>query len=171
MTTATRYGLITGTALSAYTMVEFALGFHTTSPEIGQVSGYFSLLIPLVLIIAALWNRQDTNAVPLSWRDGIDTGFRIALIAGVLFAAFMAVYLAKINPHWIDLTVEWQRRQMILNGATDGQVSAFMAANEKRLALPGMIVMTLISTVTTGVVITLLTIPAVRRLFRTKDIR
>ena len=166
MTTATRYGLLTGVALSSYTLLEFALGFHTTSPEIGQVSGYFSLLLPFVFIITALWNHQNITRRPLPWRDGIDTGFRIALISGVLFTAFMALYLAKINPQWIDLMVEWQRRQMILNGATDGQVSTFMAANEKRLALPGMIVMTLVSTVTTGVMITLLAVPAVRLLFR-----
>jgi hypothetical protein len=52
------------------------LGFHTTSLEIGQYSGFFSVLIPIILISSALRELQEKNGILFPWKNGIEIGFK-----------------------------------------------------------------------------------------------
>lgn len=169
MNTELKYALLCGAGLSLWVLAEYALGFHSTSLEIGQYSGYFSILVPLILIYSALRDRQEKNGPQLSWKDGIDSGFRIAFYSGVLFTLFMIIYHVYINPEWIDATVEWQRKKLILGGATDDEIGRFTEMHRNMNSLAAQIITGFVGTTTIGVLITLIEIPVVRILGRQKS--
>ena len=64
------YGFLCGLAMSGWIMIEFLLGFHSTSFEIGRYSGYFSVIIPVVFIFVALRERQSQSKGILAVKEG-----------------------------------------------------------------------------------------------------
>lgn len=158
-----KYALLCGVGLSSWVLVEFMLGFHTTSLEIGQYSGFFSVLIPIILISSALRELQEKNDGLLPWKNGIEIGFRIAFFSSVIFTLFMILYHNVINPDWIDATVEWQRKKLILGGASDDEIGRFMNMHRRTNSLAMQIVTGFIGSITIGVIITLIEIPLIRK--------
>lgn len=156
--------------MSAWVLFEFALGFHTTSIEIGQYSGYFSLIFPLVFIYLALHSRQlhYNNTLPLI--EGINTGFRLSFFCAIILTLFFYIYNTYINPEWINATIEWQRKKLILSGATNDEIERFMQQNQTQNNSLGQAIMGFISVVGIGVLITLTEIPILRLLSRKKPL-
>ncbi len=163
-----KYAFLCGTGLSVWVLAEFALGFHTSSPEIGQYSGYFSILVPIILIFSALHDRQKQSGGPLAWKTGVDTGFRIAFFSALMFTVFMIIYRLYINPEWIELTIEWQRRKLILSGASDDEIGRFMASSRTMNSLPAQILTGFVGSTSVSVLITLIEIPLLRFFSKTK---
>lgn len=152
--------------MSVWTLIEFALGFHTTSPGIGQYSGFVSIIFPVVFIYVAIHDRQTDLKIPLPFFDGINIGFRLAFFSALLFTIFLFVYSTYINPDWIATTVEWQRKKLILNGATDDEIEKFMEQNRQMNNSLAQTIMTFISSTGIGVFITLIEIPIVKSLYK-----
>ncbi|NUN71369.1 MAG: DUF4199 domain-containing protein [Bacteroidetes bacterium] len=161
-----RYGLFSGAALSAWVLLEYMLGFHTTSLEIGQYSGYGSILILSAVLYTALREHQRAAHGVLTLRDAADTGFRIAIISALLITLFMAFYTTVINPDWIDATVEWQRRKLILGGATDAQISEFTEQHRTMNNAYGRAIVGFIGATGLGVALTVLITLILRLLHR-----
>lgn len=159
-----RYGFICAAGLSLWVLIEFALGFHTTSFDIGRYSGYLSFVVPVIVIFIALMEEQSITHHRISLKAGVNTGFQIAIISAVLFTLFMVIYNAYINPHWIDSLIEWQRRQLILGGATNDDIERFVEQNRRMNNAFGQGIMNFMGTTGIGVVITLIEIPIVRML-------
>ncbi|MFA5833669.1 MAG: DUF4199 domain-containing protein [Bacteroidota bacterium] len=157
-----RYGLLCGVEMSIWVLIEFALGFHTTSLEIGQYSGYVSVFIPIVVIYVALKEQQTTLNVVLPLKAGINTGFQIAIISAAIFTLFLFLYNNYINPEWIDAMVQWQRKKLILSGATDDEIGRFMDQNRKMNNSLGQGIMSFISSTGLGVFVTLIELPIIR---------
>ncbi|MEI7906819.1 MAG: DUF4199 domain-containing protein, partial [Bacteroidota bacterium] len=153
-----RYGFLCGAGLSAWVLIEFALGFHTTSLEIGQYSGYFSIIVPIVVIFTALREQQSRSNGFLSVKAGINTGFQIAIFSAAIFSLFLFVYNTYINPDWIISMVEWQRKKLILGGASDDEIGRFMQQNRRMNNTVGQGVMSFISSTGIGVLVTLVEI-------------
>jgi hypothetical protein len=158
-----RYGLLCGAGLNAWVLIEFALGFHTTSLEIGQYSGYVSFIVPLVVIFTALREEQSRSNGVLGIKEGINAGFQIAIYSAALFSLFLFVYNNYINPDWINLMVEWQRKKLILGGATDDEIGRFMQQNRSMNNSLGQGVMSFISSTGIGVLITVMEIFFIRQ--------
>lgn len=159
---ATFWGIACGLSMAVWVLIEFALGFHTTSLDIGRYSGYFSTILPITFIYVALAERQSFLDRKLPILDGITIGFRIALFSALILSVFLIVYNKFINPEWIELTVDWQRKQMILNGASNDDIARFIELNRHLNSVPGQFFAELISGTGLGVLITVVEIPAVR---------
>lgn len=149
-----RYGILCGLALSVWVLIEFALGFHTTSLEIGQYSGYISMIFPIVFIFVALKEQQSRSNGILFMKEGINVGFQIAILSAAIFTLFLHIYNNFINPDWIDMMVEWQRKKLILGGASDDEIERFMEQNRHMNNSFGQNIMSFIGTTGIGVVIT-----------------
>ena len=163
------YGIICGILMSCWVLVEYLFGFHTTSLDIGQYSGYFSILIPVIIIFIALYERQSFYRVDLQYIDGINIGFRIAIISSLVLTIFFYLYNKYINPDWIDRMIDWQRRQMIIQGAANDDVQAFINQNQHHYNAIGQAVMDFISWTGIGVFITLIEIPIVKYVFKQRS--
>lgn len=160
------YGIACGSTMSAWVLIEYALGFHTTSLEIGQYSGFVSFIFPIVFIFVAIHDRQSASLSKISWFDGINTGFRISFFAALFFTIFYIVYVNVINPEWLSATIEWQRKQLILSGASDDDIGKFMDQNRQMNSPLAQLIVGFISVTGLGVLVTLIEIPIVRKLFK-----
>jgi len=159
------YGILCGISMCAWVLVEFVLGFHTTAIDIGQYSDYVLILFPIIYIFLALQNRQRHYKNRLTFIDGINTGFRLAFFSALILTLFFYVYIVYINPDWIQAAIEWQRKKLLLSGATDDQIEQFMNRNRVYNNSLGQAVMEFISTVGIGVLVTLVEIPIVKKIF------
>ena len=162
------YGILCGLSMSAWVLMEFALGFHTTSIEIGQYSGYFSIVFPIIYIYLALHSRQAQHNNTLTAIEGINTGFRLSFFCAIVLTLFFYLYNAYINPDWINATIEWQRKRLIASGATDDEIGRFMEQNQTQNGSFGQTIMGFISVVGIGVLITLIEVPIIRKFFTTR---
>lgn len=153
-----RYGMMSGAGLCCWILVEFFLGFHTSILEIGQYSGYFSFLIPVVVIYVALKDQQRRFHGSLPIKVGINTGFQIAILSAFIYSLFLFLYNNYINPNWIDAMIDWQRRNLILSGATDDEIGRFMEQNRRMNGAVSQGIMSFISATGMGVFVTMIEI-------------
>ncbi len=113
-----KYGLITGLAVCLWTALQYALGFHTTRPELGAFTGFLSNLIPLVTLFLLLRRkRAGVYDGRLSLAAGIGAGLYASFIAALIVYSFLVSYTHFINPLWIEHALEtkvatWRAEQM-----------------------------------------------------------
>jgi hypothetical protein len=165
------YGIFSGVGMMAWVLIEYALGFHTTSLDIGEYSGYFSILIPIIFIYTALSDYQTKRNRAITFIEGINIGFKITLISALLFALFFYCYNKYINPDWIDLMIDWQRKKLILSGATNDQIEKFVEQNRYVNTAMGMALMEFFTSMAMGVIITLVEIPIVKKFSYSKQLK
>lgn len=120
-----KYGLIIGLGVAAWIMLEFALGFHGRNIQIGQYSGYVAGIIPIV----ALWfavgeKREKFYGGSMTIMQGLKMSFLISLLAGVIMAVFMFIYIQYINPAFIEYGLELQIEALRQQGLTEDEIQA-----------------------------------------------
>lgn len=102
-----KYGLISGTGVCLWIALEYALGFHTTRPNIGAITGFFSNLVPLVTLFLLLRAKRDAiYDGHLSLAAGIGSGLLASFTASLLVYTCLTAYSQFINPTWIDHALE-----------------------------------------------------------------
>lgn len=104
MSPAFKYGLLAGIGVCLWILAEFALGFHTTRPDIGDYTGWCSGVIPLVALALLLRQQQAEDRLTLA--RGLGTGLYASLVTGVVVYTFLLLYNQVINPGWMDTALE-----------------------------------------------------------------
>ena len=118
-----KYGVFCGIGVGLWVVVEYLLGFHNKHIEIGRYSGYFSSIIPIVLIYLALRERRRLwHHGSLTFRQGFQYGVILSLISAVIITGFFWVYNHAINPGWLDAAADFQRRKMLQAGAGAAEI-------------------------------------------------
>lgn len=113
-----KFGLISGAGVCAWIGLEYLLGFHTTRPEIGAYTGFFSNLIPVTTLFLLLRaKRARVYDGRLSLATGIGAGLHASFVAALIVYSFLVAYNHFINPIWIDQALEmkvatWRAQQM-----------------------------------------------------------
>jgi hypothetical protein len=121
------YGLLGGAAMVAWTLAEYALGIHNTRFALGQVTGWGTELILLVMLWCLLrhqFARLDRYWVP-AW-EGMLRGVLASFVAGLVLYTFLNIYVLFINPEWPDLYLEWRVAQLRATGDTEDHVRTFV---------------------------------------------
>lgn len=118
-----KYGLIAAAGMSAWTLAEYALGFHTT--RIGP--GHYTSLGTEVIFVVVLWRllRRQLNGAARYWLpvwEGLLHGTIASLVAAMGYYIFLSLYLYYINPEYIDLVLEWQVAQMRATGDPEEEI-------------------------------------------------
>lgn len=102
-----KYGLLGGAAVCLWIALEYALGFHTTRPEIGVYTGLLSNFILIGTLFALLQiKRSAIYDGRLSLAVGIRTGLVASFVASLLVYCSLAGYTHFINPMWVDQALE-----------------------------------------------------------------
>jgi len=118
-----KYGVFCGIGVSLWVVVEYLLGFHGKHMGIGEYSGYFSSIIPLVLIYLVLRERRHLwHHGSLTFWQGFQYGVILSLISAVIITTFFWIYNHFINPGWLDAATEYQRRKMLKAGAGEAEI-------------------------------------------------
>jgi uncharacterized membrane protein YfcA len=151
-----KYGLIIGLGTSAYVMVEFLLGFHTTQIEMGQYTGYFAMMIPIIGLYMAIKDKKemelnDTITLP----QALKTALIVNAIATAIITGFWALYFTVINPEFFTYGLEFTRQQVIASGVTPTQLAERMAQFSNAFTLKNQLTFIPIGTFGSGMVVAL----------------
>ncbi len=102
-----KYGLLGGVAVCLWIALEYALGLHTTRPQLGEYTGLLSNVIPLVMLYLLLQKKRAAiYDGRLSLGAGIWSSVLACFAASLLVYSFLSGYTHFLNPTWIDQALE-----------------------------------------------------------------
>ncbi len=119
-----KYGLLGGAGVCLWILAEYLLGFHTTRLAIGEYSGYFSSLIPLVALWRLLRLRQREYGPLFKVARGLRSGLFASLLTGALVYCFLVFYNFQINPGWLEQALTWKVAQWRAAHVTEEEIRA-----------------------------------------------
>ena len=118
-----KYGIITGIGICLWILAEYFLGLHTNKMEIGEITIYFAIIIPLITICLGIKEKRDkANKGNISIYNGIKTGLMISLISTVILAIFLIIYFNYINPEYTEMGVAYHKTKMIRRGKSSVEI-------------------------------------------------
>ena len=118
MKSAVKWGAILGAAVVVWILVVHSLGFYTTRLEAGQRADLLATVLPILAIVLALRERRTESGSPLSIQASIAAALVVGLVSVPITAGFLWWYHRYMNPQWLDLLVDFQRRKMSEAGAS-----------------------------------------------------
>ncbi len=94
-------GLAIGVATGLWMWAEYALGLHTNRADLGRLTGFASIVFPIVGLIWVL-RRARSKEGRLSFRSGLPHMLVACATATVSMVAMSAVYVHWIHPQWLE---------------------------------------------------------------------
>ena len=151
-----KYGLIAGTGICLWIIVEYCLGLHTAHLEIGEYTGYFSNLIPVLTLFLLL--RKKQSAIydgRLTLGQGIASGLVASLVSASLVYCFMVIYNNLINPNWMDYALTAKVAQLRAHGVAEVNIRQQIKFYQQANSPVGLISTTLLGLTVMGGLISL----------------
>ncbi len=118
-----RYGLIIGLGVSLWVLVEFLLGFHTTRMEIGEFTGYLSVIIPILSLYSGLFAKRMENLFITYWQL-VKAGMMMVIIGALIISLFMGLYNSVIHPGWVEEGIALEKQRLVEMNATAEEITA-----------------------------------------------
>lgn len=164
MKTEVKWGLITGIGVCLWVLAEYVLGFHGERWQIGQWSGFLSIVIPIVTLTLALRHKRDHElGGALPWGAAIKSGAIISLITGIVTTIFMALYNRVINPGWMEYVLAQQRLQWAADGMSETEIATRVEGYEMLMSETVQIVSGLMMPIVFGIILTVIITFLLRR--------
>lgn len=117
-----RFGLISGVVSIVYFVAMTSLGINIGQPPIS----YISWIFPIVFVWLA-HNYYKTNGDGLmTYGQGIGIAFWMSLIGGLISSVFTYVYIAFIDPSFIDMIQQAQIEAMQEKNMSQEQIDQAM---------------------------------------------
>jgi Protein of unknown function (DUF4199) len=127
MKTALKYGVAFGLATCAWTLVEYALGFHTTRIAAGHATEYLALVLPLTFIVlAGVAERRNLGIIGVG--RALAIAFVVMLVGDAITTPFLWAYHHYILPDWMDRQIAFERERLILQGIAAAEIDRRLAA-------------------------------------------
>lgn len=164
----TKYGLIAGLGICAWTMMEYLIGFHTDleKMDMGQYSGYFSAIIPIVAFTLGIRCKKHTDFNgTLTFKQGIRAGLVITLITAAIISVFFLIYYTLINSDWMTIGYKFEKNKLINEGLSDGQIAEHLTQFKEMYSLPAIVSGAFFGTIVQGGLLTLI----ITLILRTKE--
>lgn len=92
------YGALAAAGGALWTLLEYALGWHTTRADVGRWTGFVGLVFPIVAIVLALRAARRDAGGSLPFRRGLAVAATVSVVLGALGAAFFYAYHAWLDP-------------------------------------------------------------------------
>lgn len=99
------YGLAAAVAVILWTLLEYALGLHSSYRTIGQYTGYVAGLLPVIFVARMLLDFRKKYKV-MEVRYALQQGMLLALVAALGIAVFFFFYTQHIHPEWLDYQLQ-----------------------------------------------------------------
>ena len=96
------YGLLGAAGVAAWTMLEYALGWHESRADVGRYTAWLALLAPVIAIVLGVRAARRQRAEGLSFGAGMAEGTAITLVFSVAVTIFYYLYFSIINPGYND---------------------------------------------------------------------
>ncbi|HYE59988.1 MAG TPA: DUF4199 family protein [Candidatus Kapabacteria bacterium] len=157
------YGVYIGLGVSVWVLLEFFLGFHTTRMELGQYSGFFSILIPIFFLMRALKEKRVEKGGDLSLKEGIKTGVIVSFAAASVLTLFFWAYNTRINPSWMEHGLAFETKRLELSGVSPEEVQKRITAMKEVYTLPNQLLGVFVGTILQSIFLTLILTIIIRR--------
>ena len=118
-----KYGLFAAAGMSAWMLLEYVLGLHTTRPGIG----YYTSWGTEIILVTVLWRLlhqllYQPNRTWLPVWEGLLHGFVAALVAAMGYYIFLSFYLNWLNPEYADFMLQWQVNHLRAAGTSEEKI-------------------------------------------------
>ncbi|WP_298189016.1 DUF4199 domain-containing protein [Novosphingobium sp.] len=94
-------GLLSGGGAMAWTMFEFAMGWHNEQLDVGAKTGFVAIIFPVIAIVWALRKARQAAGGVISWGSALATGLAVSAISAAIGLTFFAAYYTLINPKFL----------------------------------------------------------------------
>ncbi len=146
------YGGITGGAIVLHSIILYILdaSFSTYS----EISVY---LLPAALLTLVLYlYRNEYLNRSMTYSQSLGMGSLIMVVAGIIGAVYMYIFLKYLDPGFINLVIQVQEEKMIAKGMDEAMIEQAMAFTEKMRSVGVMTIMSFISTAFMGFIYSLI---------------
>ena len=166
-----KYGLWTGIVSGLWGIVSFtAVGwlnrilFKGSIPaaDIRSYSGLFSILILAVGIYLAMKQARLRAGGVLTYGQAVKTGALVAVVTGLLAAAFSWLYCAVINPGYANFMVQDTGRALAAAGKTPQEIAQRLEGVRREFSTGMQVMEALVGQVVVGVLISLILATLIR---------
>jgi len=128
-----KFGVLAGISLILWTLVQYALGFHTIYFRAGQISGYGVYVILFVSLWLGLREKKEDYQGHFSVRHGMREAVLQLMITATLASAFQVIYDYKINKLWVEELVNWEKTNQTFSSsiyfANDPNANSIVLSN------------------------------------------
>ena len=94
-------GLLSGGGAMAWTLFEFAMGWHNQTLDVGEKTGFVAIIFPVIAIVWALRRSRQAAGGQVTWRSAFTSGLGVSAISAAIGLAFFAAYYTIINPGFV----------------------------------------------------------------------
>jgi Protein of unknown function (DUF4199) len=147
----TKYGLIQGVVSTAVSIVSTLAAIKPS-----WVGGVLTTALLLVLIILAHREFKNTHNGVMTYGEGLGSGTLLAIIAAIVGAVLLYVYVQYINTNFFATAMRAQRALLEQRGITGAQAQQAMGIVGAVMTPVGIAVSSLISGVVVGFVVALI---------------
>ncbi len=115
MNSAAFYGFAIALAGAIFTLILYALGFHTEKLDMGQHIGWIGLVFPVIGIAWALKEKKQEaiqDGQTLSYGKSFQHAFLIAVFWSIGSSIFAAFYYGWVNTEMVDYVIAQQQIQL-----------------------------------------------------------
>jgi hypothetical protein len=148
---ATKYGLIDG-VLGFLVFVVVAMTGITQN----WLSTSVSVLLLVVLMVLAHREFKKTHEGVMTYGQGLGIGTLLAVVASVLAAILLYIYVGYINPGYPEAALQAQRAALEQRGVTGVQLEQGLGMVRRMLTPTGMFVSSLLSGAVIGFICALI---------------
>ncbi len=146
-----KYGFLGGAGVCLWIALQYALGFHTSRPEIGAYTGLLSNFILLgALFLLLRIKRAAIYDGRLSLGAGIRAGVLASFVASLLVYCCLAGYTHFINPMWIDQALEVKVAAWRLQHLAETEIQSRITLYRNAYTPAGLLQTTIIGTTLMG---------------------
>jgi hypothetical protein len=123
MKTEVKYGIIIGGLTILWVLGEFYLASAVNRPDLGNYTGALASIIPILGLLLGLRQKRKDLGGSISFKQSIQTGLFISLIAGLISAIFIFAYMTA-NPDAFETYYEYMQRTLPEQGLSPEEVQA-----------------------------------------------
>jgi len=122
-----KWGLVLGLSVLLWTAVVHLLGVYTVHVEYAAAVDILVTAIPIAVLTLALIERRRARHGALSFVDGVVTGLIVAAVSAPITLAGLWFYHHYVNPDWLSILVDYQRRKLTAAGVPSDKIAVSIA--------------------------------------------
>jgi hypothetical protein len=142
------YGGITGGAILLHSVVLYAL--DASFSVYAQITGYILPIVLLVLVLS-MYRKEKLGGI-MTYSQSFGMGALVMVVAGVISAIYMYVFIKYIDPNFINVMMQMQEDKMLEKGLDEAAIEQAMEFTSKMRSVGFLTIMSFVGTAFMGVV-------------------
>ncbi|SDT10684.1 Protein of unknown function [Mucilaginibacter mallensis] len=140
-----------------YVIISIVITYTFQFLNIDQSSSakYLGYIPFIAFMFLAQKEYKDQHGGYITFSEGLATGFKYAVISGIIMAIFIYIYLTFLSPQIFDQALSTQRDAMVQKGMSSDQIDKAMDIAKRLGPMIGAVVLAILTAII-GVVLALI---------------